>query len=241
MADRIFSIIHPENISDNTFRLDKEESHHISRVLRKKPGAALWLIDGQGKAYEGVIEKSHPVVSGNIVATHEQFGENPRDVHLVLAILKRNALETAVEQATEMGARSLTLLITDHIVKKQFNHERLEKIVRSASKQCGRSQFMDIHGPVTLPDWLESMNSKSGAVFGCHWIGKTSISSLLKTEDSDIYCIIGPEGDFSPDEIEMLQNNSIPFATLGDRRLRAETAVSTALSVINESMLGGIS
>jgi len=238
MADRTFSIIYPENIHGNSFSLNDDESHHLGRVLRKKSGDTVWLIDGQGMAYEGLIEELHPKVSGKIIKSHKQFGENPRDVHLVLAILKRTALETAIEQATEMGARSVTLLITERIVKKQFNLTRLEKIVRSSSKQCGRSQFMEINGPVTLNEWTKSINYNSSTVFGCHWIGESSISSVLKNSVSSIYCLIGPEGDFSSGEIEILQNNNIPFATLGNRRLRAETAVSTALSVINETMLG---
>ncbi len=239
MSDKIFAVAPSNQITSNGFTLDKSESHHVVNVRRKTIGDTIWVLDGQSMAYEGVIEQTSPQVSGIIQSTHSGYGENPRDIHLALAILKRNALETAIEQAVELGVRSVTLLKTDRIVKKDVNLDRLRKIIIAASKQCGRSRFMDVKGPVEFSTFITEFNQQKFDGFACHWIGKQSVSQTMQVGEKPVFVIIGPEGDFSPREIKCLEENSIHFASLGPRRLRAETAVSAACSIMNDFNMGG--
>ncbi len=233
--DRIFVYIDPANIKQNIFTCNPSESHHVHRVLRCKVGDELHLLDGRGIMYRGQIKTLSPLVSGSIQEIMPEYGENTRAVHLVQAVLKRPALERAVEQATELGARSLTLLLTERVVKKEVNLSRLQKIILATSKQCGRSRFLKIKGPVQFHSWIRTL--ESSGTFVCHWNGEGKISrEVTRVPDKDITCIIGPEGDFSPSELLQILSKGVPVVSLGNRRLRAETAVSSALAVINEHL-----
>lgn len=236
--DRIFSIIDPSDVVSGKFSLSPAESHHLIRVLRKQPGEELWLLNGSGTAYLGIIRETSSIVTGDIRETHENYGENSSDIHLVLAVLKRNALETAVEQAVEFGVRSITLVITGHTIKKDVNLDRLQKIIRAAAKQCGRSRFPVVIGPLDFTAWLDPLESGAGITFACHWIGTEPVGRFIADSGSgSVRCIIGPEGDFTAAEISLLKQKGIPFATLGNRRLRAETAVSAVLAAVNDGLL----
>ncbi len=238
MSDRIFSIVSPADVANNSFRLEENESHHIHRVLRRTVGDEIWLIDGLGSAYRGKITHLFPTVRGKIEETFTNFGENHRPVHVGMAVLKRTALEKAVEQATEFGATSIHFLRTDRVVNKKTNIERLQKIVKAASKQCGRANFLSLKAPVDFKKFIAELDTEKYETICCHWIGKQRITSMAKGSTKPILILIGPEGDFSPTELDLLKKKSISFVTLGERRLRAESALSTALAVVNETMLG---
>jgi len=232
--------VDPDKIRKNYFTLNKKESHHLSNVLRIKAGERVWLIDGVGTAYNGVIENILPEkVSGTIKEVFPKYGEPTCDVFLAIGIIKRARMELAIEKATECGVRAITAVPMDRSIKRSINYERANKIIRSATKQCARSKFPSFMDANSLQSWLDQLYD--GPLVVCsgkatNHIGK--LHSILPKNLKGLNLVIGPEGDFTEKEISLLKDNKAIFVSLGNRRLRTETAVVSALSIINEIVIG---
>ena len=121
----------------------------------------------------------------------------------------------------------------DKCIKRYINHERLIKNSKSAVKQCGRSVIPSIQKPISLNELL--INNTKNKIIVCHESGNRGIDILRKVlkNESNILLLVGPEGDFSEKEIELLKAHEAKFISLGNRRLRSETAVITALSQLH--------
>ncbi|MBL7014428.1 MAG: 16S rRNA (uracil(1498)-N(3))-methyltransferase [Candidatus Marinimicrobia bacterium] len=226
--------IEPNSVTGQSFILDKEESHHASHVLRMKAGTVIRLLDGTGNGYTAEIKKLGTHVSGHIIETIPQLGENTTPIHLALGLIKRDRFELTLEKATELGVQSITPLILDRCIKRSVNLERSRKQIIAASKQCQRSYFPAVHQPISLNEWINSTTNEIR--IGCFIGSETPISNVAKMFPSKpLHIIIGPEGDFSEPELKLLIENQIVPVNLGPRRLRAETAVMAALAVLNET------
>ena len=236
MSDFRSFFVDPDKIRKNHFTLDKKESHHLSKVLRIKTGELVWLIDGVGTTYNGVIENILPEkVTGTIKEVFPKYGEPTCDVFLALGIIKRARMEFAIEKATECGVRTITVIPMDRSLKRSINHERVNKIIRSAAKQCARSKFPSFRLENSLQFFLDQFYD--GPLVVCSvkatdHIGK--LHSLLPKNLKGLNLVVGPEGDFTDKEISLLKDNKAIFVSLGNRRLRTETAVVSALSIISE-------
>lgn len=234
MPDKIFFFVDPDNISDNKFFLDENESYHLTKVLRKPIGAEIWLTDGIGRVYLGTYKKfQNDAVSGTISEVFQQYGENKIQIDLGVGILKKDKMNFVVEKATECGVTEIVPLVLDKCIKRDINIDRLIKISKSAVKQCGRSVFPRITKPLSLEVLLNSSTNKS--VLACHESGSNGIDFLpeILRNQSNVLLLIGPEGDFSKEEISFLKEKEVTFINLGNRRLRSETAVIAALSQLN--------
>ncbi len=232
--------VDPDKIQKKYFTLDKKESHHLSNVLRIKAGELVWLIDGVGTTYNGVIENILPEkVTGIIKEVYPKYGEPTCDVFLAIGIIKRARMELAIEKATECGVRAITAVPMDRSIKRSINYGRANKIIRSATKQCARSKFPSFMDANSLQSWLDQLYD--GPLVVCsgkatNHIGK--LHSILPKNLKGLNLVIGPEGDFTEKEISLLKDNKAIFVSLGNRRLRTETAVVSALSIINEIVIG---
>jgi len=232
--------VDPDKIRKNYFTLNKKESHHLSNVLRIKAGERVWLIDGVGTAYNGVIENILPEkVTGTIKEVFPKYGEPTCDIFLAIGIIKRARMQLAIEKATECGVRTITTVPMDRSIKRSINYERVNKIIRSATKQCARSKFPSFMDANSLQSWLDQLYD--GPLVVCsgkatNHIGK--LHSILPKNLKGLNLVIGPEGDFTEKEISLLKDNKAIFVSLGNRRLRTETAVVSALSIINEIVIG---
>ncbi len=223
--------VNPKKINDRDFTLDSIESNHLVNVLRLNIGDKIFLLDGLGTAYVSIIEHlSKDGVSGIIEEKFEKYGENKSSINLVPAIIKRDRFENLIEKAVELGVYQIQPLILDHCQKKTINIDRCKKIIISSAKQCKRSFFPVINEPVNLEVFLKH---KKGACF----VGTQNVpESLMEFVNSTmryIELIIGPEGDFSKKEYDLLKKNNVQFFNLGQRRLRSETASLAALSILN--------
>ena len=229
MPDKRFFYVNPSKVEGDRFTLDETESHHLSHVLRINEHDSIWLLDGDGIGYEARIESVGKSVSGSIVNTHVHYGEPDVSVHLAFGIIKRDRLELLLEKGTEVGVKSFSPLVLDRCVKKSINVERCEKIIQSASKQYGRSVFPSVCKPVTLDHWVHQFAQDSKAVL--HWEGERTISEFSgESVKGPTHFLIGPEGDFSENEMAIIRNSEIECISLGNRRLRSETAAITAVS-----------
>ena len=235
MADKIFLHVNPLNVNNDSFTLSEDESHHAKNVLRLKLGHKIWLIDGEGTAYTGEITSQNGSTKGKIYETISGEGENPWYLHLAIAVLKKSRFEFLIEKATELGVNKISIIRMDRCGKQMIQASRLKKLILSAAKQCGRSVFPEIEEFSSLTNFIDQSTEK---IVAAHWEGKLSLSKYFSPGFKSAFCIlIGPEGDFSVDELDVLNQNKIPIVTLGSRRLRSETAGIYALSAMNEYYL----
>ena len=221
--------VNPLNVNGSTFQLDKAESNHATRVLRLKKGDEICLLDGAGIGYHAKIKSVENNVSGTIKESIPDLGENKCSVNLASALIKRDRFELMLEKATELGVNKIQPLTLDRCVKKTMNFERSQKIVISSAKQCCRSRFPTLHEPIDMEKLLK--NSDGQFISGLMGADK-SLSELEL--DKNVTVIIGPEGDFTENEIGQMKNAGVIFFNLGGRRLRAETAALNSLAVLNE-------
>ena len=225
--------LEPDNLNGNSFSLDESESHHASHVFRLQPGDPIALLNGEGLGFQGVIENnSNGIVSGIIQKKLKSLGENDSKIIIAPSILKRDRFESLIEKATELGVRQIDPILTDRCVKRTLNLERCKKIVMSAAKQCQRSYFPMVCQPTKLLAWLDKPDHRQ-----C-FAGMMGTSKQLSDYQFDnkipISVLIGPEGDFSDNEIEYMNKKRVKFFSLGSRRLRADTAAQASLSILNE-------
>jgi len=196
------------------------------------------LLDGSGAAYEAVIDTvNDDMIEGRIVDKTERYNEPAINIHLGIGILKGLKMDTVIEKCTELGVRSVTPLVLDNSVKQRINLHRLKKISLSAIKQCGRGLLPDVNDAQTLHEWSE--NSSGELKFMLHDSPESVplMAQLMASKArSEVRLVIGPEGGFSPVEVEALSAAGFIQASLGRRRLRAETAAIMAV-VLCEQIL----
>ena len=229
IPDKAF-FINPKNFNGDTFYLDQEESIHATRVLPLKIGDDICLLNGIGTGYFGKIDSLETHVSGSILKTIDGLGENQNSITLAAALIKRDRFELLLEKSTELGVNVIQPLILDRSVKKELNFKRCQKLIISASKQCRRSRFPDMKNPIALSTLLKNGNQ----IVCARMNAKKSLSELSFDSTQNIVVVIGPEGDFSKSEIDLIDNSNVQCYHLGDRRLRAETAALNSLSILNE-------
>ncbi len=224
--------VNPKKIIGELFSLDKDESKHAIQVLRKKVGDKICLLNGIGTGYLVVIDSiENNQVFGSVKETLPELGENSILLGLAPALIKRDRFELILEKATELGVNEIYPLVLDRSVKKTMNYDRSVKIVTAASKQCRRSRFPKLHEPLNMESFLEMKNGK--ILSGLMGTQKSLTQLNLELENS-ITVIIGPEGDFTKKEIKIMREKGVVFFNLGERRIRAETAVLNTLSILNE-------
>ena len=231
--DELFLHVHPSDINNNQFKLSTAESHHFLKSLRGSVGDEVFLLDGIGTAFQAQVSAiDSAIVRGNIDKSFTNFGENRKNIHLALGLIKGKRMEIAIEKSVEFGVKSIQPILFDRSIKKSLNIQRLSSIVISAAKQCGRSFFPEIKETLPFSDWID--NHKESDLFACHIQGKSKLENIVDPGTDDIIIIVGPEGDFSDFEMTLLNENGVPLVNLGQRRLRSESAcISSLISVQN--------
>ena len=148
-------------------------------------------------------------------------------------------MQWAIEKSTECGVDNIFPIQMDRSIKRSFNLERYKTIIKSSAKQCARSRIPNINEPQSLSDWLDIQINMPIIVFSQK--SKNNIfdlRDLLPVDCDKLSLIIGPEGGFSNHEISLFNNYKSIFISLGNRRLRTESAVVSAISIINQLITG---
>ena len=218
------------NISSKSsdFSFDKEESKHIVKVLRKTEGSILHVTNGLGNLFiTKIVLASEKKCTVTII---EIQTHNPTDfyIHLAVAPTKMNdRFEWFLEKSTEMGIHEITPIICDRSERKVVNNERFDKIIQSAMKQSLQFFIPKLNDAITFQNFISKEHTGNLCIAHCEETEKKLLKNNIKT--SEKYTIlIGPEGDFSEKEIEFaIQNKYIPIS-LGNSRLRTETAAIVA-------------
>lgn len=219
--------------------LDSEESRHAVRVLRLREDDSINVTDGKGNLFHCKIVDAHDHACVVEVEKQELTTHNSQfSIHLAVAPTKNpSRMEWLVEKAVEVGVDEITLLQCDHSERSFLKTDRLEKLAISAMKQSLHTVLPKINPAVKLSDWLDSefrtLNSELRFIAHCEADKpRTPLANALKS-GMDTVVLIGPEGDFSEEEIALaLEKGFIPVS-LGPSRLRTETAALYAVCAFN--------
>jgi len=219
----------PDQIQDNVVELTGQEAIHASKALRYQKGDSITVVDGIGGWYEGRIQ----LISNDTVRIAVQnhiIEKHPRpEVIVGMGIIKkRDRLEFAVEKAVELGVREIALFRGEHSVKQNVRADRLESIAVSAMKQSLQVWLPAIKVYKNMDDILRTYFGYK--VMAAHQKGDKGFKQSPKRKDNNTLLLVGPEGGFSQMEMELLTKENAHLISLGENRLRTETAVITFLS-----------
>ena len=220
------------NSETKTFSFDKEESKHIIKVLRKKEKDIIHITNGLGFLFISEISFASEKKCEVRITEIQTFKQTSFHTHIAVAPTKMNdRLEWFLEKATEIGIHEITPIICDHSERKVYKIDRAEKIIQSALKQSNQYYLPKINEPVTFSQFIKQNFEGQKFIAHCEETDKKSFKTELQ-KNTNVLILIGPEGDFSVKEIELaLQNKFIPVS-LGNTRLRTETAALVACHTI---------
>jgi len=211
-----------------SFSFDKEESRHIIKVLRKKDSDILHVTNGLGFLFETEITLASDNKCIVQVLSIKKADKPKFHLHLAVAPTKMNdRFEWFLEKATEIGIQEITPVICDRSERKVINLERFEKIILSAMKQSNETYLPKLNEAISFKEFIKQKNEGLQLIAHCEETAKKSLKEILKPNES-VTMLIGPEGDFSEKEIALALENNYQPVTLGNTRLRTETAAIVA-------------
>jgi 16S rRNA (uracil1498-N3)-methyltransferase len=214
--------------------LSEEESKHCIRVLRLEAGSEVQLIDGKGGLYHATIKEAHPkrtILQINSVTS--SFNKRNHYLHIAIAPTKNiERMEWFLEKATEIGIDEISLIICQRSERKEVKVERLNKIITAAIKQSIKAYHPVLNEPVTYNQLLAKPFEGQKFIAHCEKSDKTDLRTEIITHDKYLI-LIGPEGDFTTSEIDSALRNDFKAITLGESRLRTETAALEACFEVN--------
>ena len=229
------SLFFNPTITSNTkkFIFSKEESIHISKVLRKVPGDKIKVTDGNGLKWTGKL--IHNLNNNTEVEkiNSEIIKDIRYDLEIAIAPTKRNEkIEWFIEKAIEIGVKKIHFIKTDNSERRKINLIRLRKIAISAMKQSKQFYLPEINEIISYKKFLNDTNDKQKLIAHCVDYNKTHIAGI-SLDFKPLVILIGPEGDFSQNEIKAaISKNYLPIS-LGENRLRTETAALFATQTIS--------
>ncbi len=222
-----------QKIENGFAYLDEEEGRHLVTVLRRKPGDRLHLTDGRGYFYEAELTetgKKHAVA--RILHTKAADTGYSTPLHLAIAPTKQiERMEWLLEKATEMGIQAITLLHCQRSERDTVRLDRLEKVLVSAMKQSLRAHLPALHPMTRFSDFVKTAKADLRFIAWCAEQPLPHLKTQLQTGKSTLV-LIGPEGDFSPEEVQLAETAGFTGVSLGAARLRTETAGLLAVSAV---------
>lgn len=231
---------HPNSTeTDTEIFFDKEESRHIGKVLRKQTGDELYTTNGKGLVFKVKLQSVTPKKCIAKVLTVKKETVLPYNLHLAVAPTKLNdRYEWFLEKATEIGITEITPIICDHSERSVIKPERYEKILQSAMKQSLKAYIPILNKAVSFSEFIASQKDYDGfkCIAHCEETRKQSLKDVIQPKSNILICI-GPEGDFSSTEIEKALKSGFEPVSLGNARLRTETAALVAchsVAFVNE-------
>ena len=219
---------HCPELDTDIVELPEEEAHHAASVLRLKVGDRVGLLNGRGLRIEAMLsEVGRSRVVGQVITRVSEPLERAHRIHLAVAPTKQmDRFEWFVEKAVEIGVDRITPLVTTRTERARLRIDRLDRVAISAMKQSQRSWLPVIDELTDLKDLL-SEELPAQRFFGwCEGEHATLVHRYMPTADTVVF--IGPEGDFTPAEAELLRKHQVHAISLGNARLRTETAALAA-------------
>lgn len=227
-------IFYAPDIAGNTYTLPEEESKHCIRVLRLNIGDEITLIDGKGNLFTASIANPNPKRCEVIVTdVKTEFGKRNFYLHIAIAPTKNiERLEWFLEKATEIGIDEITPILCDRSERKLVNNDRLEKIIVSAVKQSIKAYVPKLNEMISLKQFLNQHIEGQKFIAHCNSWDLPHLKNNLQLS-SKVTILIGPEGDFTPSEVEQSMSKGYEEISLGTSRLRTETAGVVACHTVS--------
>ncbi len=212
-------------IKDDLLTLNPEESRHCTKVLRLQEGDEVILTDGKGVWHKAALSEPHPKACVvQITKRQEQQFRRPFHLHMAVAPTKNIArFEWFLEKATECGVDEITPVFCEHSERNVVKLPRLQKIMIAAMKQALRPWLPVLNPALKLNDFLEQNPEGKKFIAHCQEGDKKPFRELY-VPGQDVLILIGPEGDFSPEEVNTAGGKGFEAITMGQHRLRTETA-----------------
>jgi 16S rRNA (uracil1498-N3)-methyltransferase len=232
MDEHFLFYVPPELIKHDRILFSEDEAHHIAKVLRKQPGDVVQVTDGVGNTMDVrliVVDKKK--VAGEVTATYNTPAE-PDRILAMGVIRQRERLEFAIEKAVELGVTKIVLVHSEHAGRMEVKPKRVEKTIISAMKQSRRPWLPAWEERDSFYDVLAEYRESREVVMAHPEVEGTYD---WKGDDSPMLLLVGPEGGFSQKEVELAVASGVKMVSLGQKRLRTETAVCAILTLANLS------
>lgn len=220
---------------ENTPFLPEEESQHAVKVLRLQAGERIELVDGKGGYYKaGIVIPHHKRCEVQILEKQTEHHKRPYHLHIAIAPTKNiERLEWFAEKVTEIGIDEITPVICRFSERKIVKHERLEKILISAMKQSKQAYLPRLNEQCMFDTFIKRTDLNQRFIAHCYDEASKKMLSSLYQPNQSTTILIGPEGDFSEEEIEKALKTGFTPVSLGENRLRTETAGVVACHTVN--------
>jgi 16S rRNA (uracil1498-N3)-methyltransferase len=213
--------------------LSEETSKHCIQVLRMKQGDRIDLTNGMGNVFEATITLAHKKNTTVQIQAQQFIERSQQKITLGISLLKNaTRLEWLFEKATEMGIHAIIPLICERTIHERFKMDRMQNILQSAMIQSQQTWMPKLTMPIDFGNFIKDYKGAQQLIAHCEPADKTNIKAIIPNDDCIL--LIGPEGDFSPTEIEIATANNYEAIHLGPTRLRTETAGIFALSVLKK-------
>lgn len=228
------NVFYSTEINGNKIKLIDQEAQHCIKVLRKGRGEVVNVIDGQGSRYVCEL-KDHDRRSVDLEVTSKYFLEKEKTLpHLAFGLIKNQTrLEWMIEKVTELGIERITPLICTRSERRSIKRERIEKILISATKQSLNPYLPILDDPIKMNEY-QAESSRSNKYIASFGEGIPELSQQGARHLPSVV-VIGPEGDFTDDELDYFSTSGYQRVNLGKSRLRAETACIVSCTLLRHS------
>jgi 16S rRNA (uracil1498-N3)-methyltransferase len=226
-------LFHPENITENTTGLlSKEHTHYVVNVMRLKRGSNINFFNKNGEWLSEIVFLDRDRVEVKLLNKLKEPTKNS-NIQLAICLVKKSRMDTILQKATELGVSKIIPIVSERTEVKELNFERANRIVVEATEQSNQLIPPQISEVTKLRDYLKNLDDSSKLLFA-DVNSKENLKTEVLKEVKTLSILIGPEGDFSPAERELILANSnvVPF-TISRNILRSDTAVISAISLVN--------
>jgi 16S rRNA (uracil1498-N3)-methyltransferase len=226
-------LFHPESITQNTTGLlSKEHTHYVVNVMRLKRGSNINFFNKDGEWLSEIVFLDRDRVEVKFLNKLKE-PNNTSNIELAICLVKKSPMETILQKATELGVSKIIPIVSERTEVKEINYERANRIVVEATEQSNQLMPPQIYEVTKLKDYLKNLDGSSKLLFA-DVNSKENLKTEVLKEAKTLSILIGPEGDFSPEERELiLANSSVEPFTISRNILRSDTAVISAISLVN--------
>ena len=226
-------LYNPDSIEENsTSLLSKEHTHYVVNVMRLKRGSNINFFNSEGEWKSEIVFLNKDRVEVKIIEKIKQPKELS-NIELAICLVKKNPMENILQKATELGVSKIIPIISERTEVKELNHDRANKIVIESTEQSNQLSPPKISEVTKLKDFLNNLDGSSKLLFADVNSTQNLKAETLK-QGNPISVLIGPEGDFSPSERDLILGNSnVTSFTISRNILRSDTAVISAISLVN--------
>ena len=218
--------------------LEKEDTHYLKNVMRLREGDYVFLFNSKDGEFKGeIISSDKKNTKIKLISKIENINKEGK-ISLIFSLIKSSKLDYLIQKCTEVGVKNFFPVISEKSIAKDLNIERIEKIIKESCEQSNQLYLPVIHTVEKLEKKLKSLNKNSVVFFADIYSANKKIDEVIKNNKNyEFYLLIGPEGDFSLKERDLLKSmdNCIPIS-LGQNILRSETAAVVGLALLNSNI-----